>query len=207
MSASYFIYTEVKINDEWHCINGLMPKFKYNWGNHKYENEYEYELAETYYNGSRSYFGEAYNKLRDIGYGGKFIEMSKELQPLYASSIEDEKEGVDSWWHPIFIDYDCFKKYVNPDKFDSHGLVHKNTLFAWENGDAEELWAVDHEELAELTEEEKRAYVYYEWDNPWDWHYYFKIINRYVESQLNAFCDLNGMFNDDYQVRLVFIGG
>ena len=75
MSVSYYLYTEIKVNNKWYCINN---KFKnMDKGN--------YELSTTYYSGSRSYFGETYYKLESIGNKIKKNELSDDLKEKYGT--------------------------------------------------------------------------------------------------------------------------
>ena len=57
MSTSYYMYTEVNIDGKWTCINNRIIDVERN----------EELMSETYYSGSRSYFGETADKIRDIG--------------------------------------------------------------------------------------------------------------------------------------------
>ena len=206
MSSSYYIYTEMKINDKWVAINGLIPHFDWHSDEHKYSEEYKYTLSETYQNGSRSYFGRTYEKLQEIGNSGKFTDMSQELQKVYSEAVEDEKNGVEHWYYPIYIDFNIFRAYTKTNSYDRHGIIHKDDMFAWDSGDAEDLYPLPHRKYAELSDEEKKQYAYYEWDDPWEWHGHFKEIMKNAMRDINAFKDMNYMC-DDNDTRLVLIGG
>ena len=88
MGSTYLFFVEAKINGEWHCINAKYPEWKEDWKNYKVENEFEYKLKESYWNGSRSYFGHAYEKLRDLGRQTDFSSLSPELKERFKSFVE-----------------------------------------------------------------------------------------------------------------------
>ncbi len=205
MSADYFIYTELKLNGKWISIDGTVPTYEYNYKSHRYEDKYEYRINETYYNGSRSFFWKTYEKLKEIGYCCKFSDLSRELKHIYSKSIEDEKHGHNPWWCPICIDFKTFEEYVKQDKYDSHGLLHKDRIFEWENDELEEMYPIDHDDYIELSDEERKQYIYYEWDDPYGWNGHFKEIEKKATSVIDAFKSANYM-NDDNEIRLVLIG-
>lgn len=205
MSSYYSIYTEAKINDNWVCIDASVPKLERD-DNHKLKSIYKQHLTETYWNGSRSYFGTTYDKLREIGSYSKLADLSPQVQQQFRKYLDDEKDNDDCWIHPIVVSWGSFAEYVDLNKFDSHGLVHKDYLFAWENGDIEEIYPVEHDVFSELMDEEKQAYVYHEWDSPWDWNSHFKEIYKNARHRISDFKDVNYIYdNADMPIRLVVI--
>ena len=204
MSASYFIYAEAKINDKWVLINGKIPEYKWDWDKEEYTDEFKYKVAYTYYNGSRSYFGDACDKLKDIGRCGKFKELSDALKEDWANAVKDESEKKQTYYTPFLIDYAKFKEYAHPKHFTHHGLIHKDMIFAFENDDIEELWQNNEVDFANMSDEERQLYVYYEWDEPYDWAYHFKQILKNLDCQVEQFLDMN-YYREDIPIRLVFI--
>lgn len=202
MGTDYFIYTEAKIGDKWIGIDPILPHYDSNTTTSKPE----YYM--TYWNGSRSYFREACDKLELLGRKGRFSECSEEVKAKYPHSLEAEQnendDGFSASYYPIFIDYNQLRRYVDFDKYDHHGMIHKDKLFEYEHGDASELWAVEHEELAGLNPQELEAYKYHEWDDDMGWNKYFKTICQKVQSRIDDFLDINYMF-DDIDVRLVLV--
>ena len=206
MSASYSFYVEAKINGVWHCINPKYPHFKPDYKNGCVFDEYEYEIQVTYWNGSRSYFGEAYDKFRELGTEIKYAELSEELQSVYKKSCEVEESEEMLWCRPVVVDYESFINYVKDDEFDSHGLVHKDALFKYKNGDIEELYALSREYAKVLTPEELKAYEYYEWDDWFGWNWGLKEVKKRAISNVVDFEDMNYMLGDR-KTRIIMIGG
>lgn len=205
MSSSYFIYTEIQINGKWLAVNALVPSFKWDNKNNRYLDQYTYKLGETYYNGSRSYFREAYDKLEQIGQTLKFSDCSDAVKQSWGSSVEAEEKG-ENWHFPIAIALSDFEKYVDVDKFDRHGVVHKDQIFEWKNNDIEDLYPIEHDEYCQMSDEEKKQYQYFEWDNPFGYNRIFKEIYRNVIKELNSFKEQNFMINDaQYPVRIILI--
>lgn len=204
MSTNYFIYTEVKLNSKWICINGKMPKLKYDYKAGQYKDSFDYSLVETYFNGSRSSFGTTYEKLLSIGRKGKFSDASDVIQQICEYCVEKEKQGENTYTMPIYIDYGNFKSFVDYKKFDRHGIISKDVIFSYENGDLEEIYE-DVDNFGKLSDEEKKKYKYYEWDDISSWNYYFKIIGKKIEQQLSDFKELNYIFDEELPIRLVCI--
>ena len=206
MSADYFFYVEVKINNKWYCINPKYPHFKYDYKKYEVLDEYEYEQEVTYWNGSRSYFSATYEKLQEIGEPIRYSELSEELKTLYKNSCEAEENDEMLWCRPVAIDYDRLINYIKDDEYDSHGLVHKDVLFGYRNGDIEEIYPLDHEEVKELTPDEMKSYEYHEWDSWYGWSWGIKEVKRRAISNVRDFFDLNYMIHD-YKIRVIMIGG
>lgn len=200
MSADFFIFTEAKVKGKWYAIGGDVPHFV------KTDEGLSLEMrpTETYWNGSRSYFGETYDKLRNIGRAGRFSELSEVVQRLFHSSVEHEEDGELLYSDVIIVDYGVFRKYAETSEHDRHGFVHKDAIFAFENGESEELWSTDYEDIAELSKEEKRQYRYYEWDDPYGWLCHFKDIKSAAENEVSKFSNAN-LFVDIGEYRLVVI--
>lgn len=77
----------------------------------------------------------------------------------------------------------------------------------WEciNG-LEELYPIDRDEYKELSDEEKKQYVYYEWDDCWGWNMNFKEIYRNALKEISNFEEANYGLADRCFYRLVLIG-
>lgn len=205
MSTSYFVYAEARINDKWVLINGKIPEYKWDWDEEAYTDEFQYKVAPTYYNGSRSYFGDASDKLKDIGRCGKFRELSDALKEEWSNSTQNENDGNSIYYHPFIIDYTKFKDYANPKYFTHHGLIHKDMIFSFEHDDIEELWQNSEIDFSKISEEEKQLYTYYEWDEPYDWAFHFKQILKNLDCQIEQFFDMNYYRCEDIPIRLVLI--
>ena len=208
MSASYIFFVEAKINGKWRCINSRVPHFEKKDG--VFEDKCEYRLHETYWNGSRSYFSRAFEKYCELGHKCKFADISPELRDLYAKWCEDELNGGDvftSYYQPVVLDYNTLISSVDEKKFDHHGLVHKDYIFEYENGDLEEIFCAERDETKDLSPEELKAYEYYEWDSWWDWNWGLKELKRRVVFDVQRFEDANDIFYTKMEYRIVAIGG
>lgn len=212
MSTSYYVYVEAKVGNKWISIDPYIPqlidKRKDYKEPHQYNGDYELKHAETYWNGSRSYFGQTYDKLRDIGTTIAFADLSDDVKKEWKGSVEDEAKDDDGWqWYkPIQVDYKTFLKYVHPKQFDSHGMVHKDIIFQYENDELEDMYAIDHEEYVALTPEEKASYTYHEWDDAMGWNTHFKILAECIGQRVSDFKALNWLHDDcDISYRIVVI--
>ena len=76
MSTYYNIRTEVKINGMWHCVEPLILHLNNEGG------AGEYQLALTYWSGSRSYFGAAADKLIEMSVSCKYDDYSPEIRAV-----------------------------------------------------------------------------------------------------------------------------
>ena len=208
MGVDYFVYTEAQIGDKWISIDPFVPKLVDNrksWQEpHQYDGSVKYKCQPTYWNGSRSYFGDAYNKLRELGYSTKFVSLSDTVKSEWSKSVERElkcEESPFDYPTTICIDYETFKEYVNYNRYDYHRLVHKDQWVMFETGEIEDLYEVEHDDYASLTPEERQCYEYHEWDDSTGWNKYFKILNRLVEQRINDFEDQNGLIWDSYKIK------
>ncbi len=149
MSTSYFLYTEAFIDDKWVCIN---PGF---------DKEGKRRLAMTYESGSRSYFGQTADKIEEIGGRLRFDDLSAELQARYENCRDDEFIRI------LSAEVDAMRGCLpSGQAHEYHGIVLKDAVFAYESGDAEDLYeSITPEEYAKLDEVGKQLYQYYEWDD------------------------------------------
>lgn len=88
-----------------------------------------------------------------------------------------------------------------------HGIVLKDSVFAYESGDVEDLYeSIIPEEYAKLDEVGKQLYQYYEWDDPMGWFVHFKEILEHVQWQIHDWQSVYGdeAINKCRVVALVF---
>lgn len=206
MSTYYNIYTEANINGKWICIDGMVPKLEYDYEKHeRNENKIEYKLEYTYWNGSRSYFGDTYDRLRDWGKRTSFSDLSKELQDEWKGAIEIEADGgyVDK---PIVVDYSRIESSVDFKKFDYHRVVRKDQIFRYESGEDEDIW-IEEIDMGNLSEEQKKEFQYYEWDDPMGANAHLKVIKERAFNEICRFESINSIWNSDGNIkyRLVII--
>lgn len=192
MSASYYIYTEMLINGKWESVCPYAKNIKRD----------KLSMIETYYSGSRSYFNETFEKLREIGINADKNTVSEEI-----SSRHSESWNNDNYPYVFVVDYDVFKKYTpkNNEK-EMHGYVSKNDVFNYEKGELDEIWNyLNINEYRELTPEEKEYYRYYEWNSFSGWYYFFGKIKKSADKQVEDFCDINCIWDTCSQTRLVIV--
>ena len=184
MSTTYLIYTEAKLNDEWRCIDG------YCWFSSSKDKAEEKHLLTTYESGSRSYFGDTYDKLRHIGFWKPYSELSKEVREAHpraeyeCSFTTDDNKKEEAVYLTVPIkDFDA----AVPDGFQYHGVFHKDSIYLYEKGEIEELYTDDSVNLKKLPKEERKCYQYYEYDSVFDWPYWFKILKRIKDETVGKY--------------------
>ena len=190
MSTSYFLYTEAYIDNKWVCIN---PAF---------EKEGKRCLAKTYESGSRSYFGHTADKIEEIGERLRFDDLSAELQARYETCREDEFVRI------LSADVDAMRSCLpSGQAHEYHGIVLKDSVFAYESGDVEDLYeSITPEEYAMLDDVGKQLYQYYEWDDPTGWFVHFNEILQHIHWQIHDWQSVHGdeAINKCRVVALVF---
>ena len=190
MSTSYFLYTEAFIDDKWVCIN---PSF---------DKEGKRCLAMTYESGSRTYFGQTADKIEEIGETLRFEDLSPELQELYENCRDSEFVRI------LSAEVDAMRGCMpSGQAHERHGIVLKDSVFAYESGNVEELYeSITPGEYAMLDDVGKQLYQYYEWDDPMGWFVYFKEILEHVQWQIYDWQSVYGdeAINKCRVVALVF---
>lgn len=188
MSTSYYMYTEVNINGKWTCINNKITNV---------EKDKEV-LSETYYSGSRSYFGEAAEKIEGIGCHINYDDMSDALKNIFKN---------DQFFRGIAVSpksmRDCFPEDKTLKEFC--GYVLKETLFRFQTGDVDDIYEwLSADEYLELPEEKKACYQFYEWNAEDGWYKHFQEILEHFSWQQYEW----GLVNwdkDDYEFRIILI--
>lgn len=187
MSTVYELYTEVRINEKWYCINSFIKN---------YEND-AYEMVKTYCNCSRTYFEKAYYELCHIGRKGEYQQLSEGLQ-------KELEEFKDDDLHITIVPYSKLKSCIPKDNIkEFHGYVSKDDIAQYELGELDDIYEpIDIEEINKMTPEEKQLYQYYEWNDTTGWYQKFITIRDRVKMQLSDWDDVNG-WKDYEDVRLV----
>lgn len=188
MATYYYLYTEIKVDGKWYCINNKLKNI----------DKEKYGLSTTYWSGSYSYFGETYDKLEAIGKSINKIELSDELKEKYGT----EKEQYETF--PLTVDWEYIKGCIPSEKlYEYHGYVHKNTVASYRLGEQDDIYdCIDIDEYKKLSFEEQKLYKYFEWDDSQGWFKYFKEIIEHVSWQLYEWKDVN-MFKTIDDVRII----
>lgn len=166
MSTSYYMYAAQETKDgNLICIN---PVFRH--GD-------KTTIAKTYESWSRSYFGEAAEKLENIGMRISYDELPDELKEKYSFA---NNENV-----PIYlVEFDDIERCIpKGQEHEYHGVYSKDRIFAFESGDIEELYEddVSAKNFSKMDPEYKKKYAYYEWDAPYGWFRHFKKILEHLK--------------------------
>lgn len=212
MSTTYLVYTEVKIENKWVCASPYV------------RNEKGKEvLVTTYESGSSSYFGNTFDKFRELNVGIDYPEgLSAELKKRFYDDILERYKSTENN-HDFYSDPQKIINYYRRSivaiplqvmrdalplkselKYQYHGLFHKDDIYRYESGESEYLEPVDTKKYGKLTEEERKAYMYYEYDDTMDWPYYFKKIIEYANftaaGYLNA---ISKYWEENPEIRII----
>ncbi len=188
MSTYYNIRTEVKINGMWHCVEPLILHLNNEGG------AGEYQLALTYWSGSRSYFGAAADKLIEMSVSCKYDDYSPEIRAVFDSwkfDFEDKESYLSRNTHVIPLDSVKDAVELLGGK-TNHAIVHKDAIVAFEAGEVEDIYnTIDPREYSDLDPEAKKLYQYYEWDDNMHWGPYLRRILERASRRVFDFADAN----------------
>lgn len=191
MGADYMIYTEVKRNNKWHAVNGMYYS----------DSEKQYVLAETYWNGSRTYFSRTYDKLNELGRVIRPRDLSEEVLKK-----EDWLKEEDDDMPIISVDWKTLLSAIpKTDRKELCGYVHKRVLWEYENEDAEIDDYLSGEEYNALSDAEKKEYEFYEWDDPLSWYSYLRVIKEKARHEIHSYMSVNGLWDEPEDFRIVCI--
>lgn len=169
MSTSYYLYAVQEKDKKLVCIN---PVFRH---------DDKTTLTRTFESWSRSYFGQTAQKLQEIGWDMKYDDLPDALKAEFPKHVDDDYMSI------VKIALDDVRKCIpRNQKHEFHGIVSKNSVFAYESGDIEELYEEDISlsEFAKMDDMFKQKYQYYEWDDPFGWFKDFKDILEHVDWQI-----------------------
>ena len=188
MGTYYSIYAEVRVGNKWYNLN---PVFKRDDG--------KLDICPVL--SGRNYLHEAYLELEEAHYAnGRPENMCAELRTVFDHT---DDEPYDPFLHlntyKDFYDRTIFlvnygksvKSRVKEHKPTRYsGYASKVCIAAFE---IDEYRTIGHwltvEEYEKLSDQAKRAYAYYEWDEPEDWYGVYNTIVSKVDCMLKYFCD------------------
>ena len=190
MGNEYHIYTEAKIDNKWVCINPYAPKFD------KDLDLTGHNLTQTYWNGSRSYFSETFNKIKNEGYSVKYEDISDTLKKYYTEDRADI--------YAFAIPVNTMKKCVgNGKETECSGFVTEEAIFDYKHNGYEIVDHLTTQEYLELPEEARKLYKAFNWNNPFGWYEHFKDILAHNEFVEYAFFDTNSFIPEKTELRFV----
>lgn len=177
MSTSYYIFTEIKVNGAWHCINGKVTRMM----------PIEHPImAPTFHTDARQHFEKAYLQLQDDGHRFDMEDISENLQI-----------AVTEWLNPedsvrIAVYYDDILKMLNATGKEHCAFALRSEVAAFENDEADDIYEyVSAKEYRQMDEELRKAYQYYEWNDRSGAYRYYEEIHKQIASQLRNWKTVN----------------
>ena len=204
MGNTYFLYLEARVKERdgverWKCVNGFYKEIPYG------KTEEELHLSHLVVNGSRSYFGRAYEKLQEIGTMTLFTELSREireehpeLKHVYEYWTDKETDETARY---VTVPLRAFEAAV-PKGFQYHGVYHKDAVARFERGESEELWEDDEVDFSKMDPLAKQCWTYKEWDDPMGWEKRFKEIAEAIRRVRDQYVTDTWDF-DEHEMRIV----
>lgn len=177
MSTSYFIFTEVLANDQWHCINPQVMKLL------PIE---QLILVPTLRSDSRYQFEKAYRQLECDGHPFTVDEMSRNLQ----ASVNDWLTPEDSV--RIAVCYDDILKLLNTSGKEHSAFALRSEVAAFQNDESDSILDfVSVDEYRKMEDELKKAYQYFEWNDRSGAYRYYEEIQKKVAAQVKDWKAIN----------------
>ncbi|MEJ8746904.1 hypothetical protein WKT04_10800 [Oscillospiraceae bacterium HCN-4035] len=177
MSTSYFIFTEVLANDQWHCINPRVMKLL----------PIEHLiLVPTLRSDSRYQFEKAYRQLECDEHPFTVDEMSRNLQ----ASVNDWLTPEDSV--RIAVCYDDILKLLNTSGKEHSAFALRSEVAAFQNDESDNILDfVSVDEYRKMEDELKKAYQYFEWNDRSGAYRYYEEIQKKVAAQVKDWKAIN----------------
>ena len=188
MGVYYYIYAEVRVGNKWYNISPLMR-----------DREGEVKVRPVLH--GQSWIRQAFEKMADdCQYRGLPKDVSEELRTIFPYGEDEKVEGL--WEDMTYGEYygktllavnywahikGCVKENI-PTRY--RGYVNKYHLAAYEIGEEEDITNWIHPtKYEQLSEEQKKEYVYYEWNGWQDWYAVYTELVKRVDCLLDFFKD------------------
>lgn len=177
MSTSYYIFTEIKTNGVWYCINPKITRLM----------PIEHPImVPTFHTDARQSFEKAYRQLNDDGHGLNIENLSENLR----SAIMDWRLPEDSV--KFAVDYDSILKVLNTSSKEHCAFALRSEVAAFENDETDDIYDyVSAKEYRQMDEELKKAYQYYEWNDRSGAYRYYEELQKEIASQLRNWKAVN----------------
>ena len=177
MSTSYYIFTEVRADGAWHCINGQVTRLL----------PVEHPvMAPTFHTDARHYFEKAYLQLTDDGHRFDMDDISENLRIAVTEWIN--LEGCVK----TAVPYDRILKMLNASGKEHCAFALRSEVAEFENDEIDDIYEyVSVKEYRQMDEELKKAYQYYEWNDRSGAYRYYDEIHKEVASQLRDWKTVN----------------
>ena len=187
MSTYYYIYAEARYKDKWYSINPIVRKA-----------DGTYLVKEVFW--AQSGFREMYYNMEEWATErGIPDNLSVELRSKYRENLDDVYADLGSkityrqYYRSkiLIVPYQKMKPHLVRDRPYKHmGYVYRECIPDFECGEVDEIenW-ITIDEYKNLSDEEKKSYAYYEWNNRWDDYDYKRSIVSKISFLANLFSD------------------
>ena len=174
VSTYYYIFTEVRVNGTWYCINPKVTRMM----------PIEHPIiAPTFHTDARQHFENAYQQLNDDGH-------SLSIENNLRSAIMDWRIPEDSI--QFSVDYDNILKMLNASGKEHCAFALRSEVAAFENDETDDIYDyVSAKEYRQMDDELKKAYQYYEWNDRSGAYRYYEEIQKEIASQLRDWKAVN----------------
>ena len=177
MGTTYTLFTEIKVDNRWICINGEVKRMR----------PIEHPvMVPTLRTDAKLAFAKAYRELSEDGY------------PLTADEVsENLRTGASNWLHlesciEFAVDYDKIRKLRVRSGKEHCAFALRSEIADYENGESDDIWDfVSVAEYKRMDDELKKAYQYYEWNDQSGVYRYYEEIGVAVDSQLAGWRTVN----------------
>ena len=186
MGTHYYIYAEIKVNDQWYNLNPIIKK-----------NDGTLTVRPIYDAGSS--FFDICNDLEchrtDIGIPDN---MSPELRAKFHKNLDEKCEYLfpdASWRHYYEQSVFCVKydsavgtRVIKDKPYKFEGYVSKRAIADFEVHETEEInYWLSPEEFEALPAREKKQYSFYQWNEPYDEYFDYRTIHERLCAMLYWF--------------------
>lgn len=199
MSTYYNFYTEAKIGDVWHCIDPKVLRLG--------SSGDPYKLTHTYWSGSRSYFGEAHDKLMDISSKIRFDDTSSEFRTTKTMDWRGSGEELAPYYDSILrvMPYWRLSELNDRAKKPEYCGLYKNSdIELYESDELEDLFEreISPEAYSKLVDDARRIYRYYEWNYATSWRRQIPRLFERVVDRIREFENTNYIDCDEVRILM-----
>lgn len=177
MGTTYTLFTEIKVDNRWICINGEVRRMQ----------PIEHPvMVPTLRTDAKLSFAKAYRELQEDGYAITVDELSDNL-----------RAGVTNWLNPensieFAVDYDKIRQMRVRSGKEHCAFALRSEIANYENGESDDIWDfVSVAEYKRMDDELKKAYQYYEWNDLSGVYRYYEEIGVAVDMQLAGWYAVN----------------
>lgn len=201
MSTYYNFYTEAKIGDTWYCIDPRFLRLE------RGSTPMTYRIHNTYWNGSRSYFGEAYDRLEEVSHSIKLEDTSAEFRMLKILDWQGDDGEVAKYYDQVLrvLPFQKLRELYEESKtYENYGIYSVGDIAKYEQGVIEDLYdrEIDPEKYSSLVDDARKMYKYYEWNYPMSWQANIPKLMERVVARINEFEDVNCLECDDVRILM-----